>query len=223
MERWQGCRLWLRNKPRESGSHWFRRCRTGENSYVPPPPHTKYSSFYSLASCILEEKTDRWGSRVGRAPWISTQKRIAGAQEATWAEGGSTFWEWAWTQGCSRIWPEAAAQRASVWAAWRSCSGLKRHRWGEPHSYLQGAFGGLSVKRSWRVDFPPAVHGWDSKQIHLLIVCHPLHSFWGRGVVSSGCFHILNFSSCFNHLYSGFYTSLSWTNYSCQEYPFACC
>lgn len=41
--------------------------------------------------------------------------------------------------------------------------------------------------------------------IYLLIVYSPLHCFWGHRVVSSGCFHILNFFPHFTLLYPVFY------------------
>lgn len=104
----------------------------------------------------------------------------------------------------SRIWARGICSEGRYLSSLEVKFWLKRHWQGKSHSYLEGAFGYLSVNCFWRVDFPPAFHSWDSNpDSHSL--CMLLPPLFFGGIVSSSCFHTLNLSSCFNLLYSGFY------------------
>lgn len=82
---------------------------------------TNIKTWYKMIQLLLisilyfkrEETKGRRASEARRAPWSNTKEWVDRVQEAFWADGSSTLWEWVWTQGCCRMW--AKGSRSKGW------------------------------------------------------------------------------------------------------------
>lgn len=143
------------------------------------PPAPRHKIFQLLLISIRHLRRDkRWGSRTGKALWINTQNRADRTQEVMWAEGASILWECPWTQGCSRIWAKGSCPEGLYLSSLKIKSQLQKALMGELHIYLEDSLGGLrawSCFEAWISYQQFIAEDSNEPQMHLLIVCFPLH------------------------------------------------